>query len=113
MLLTVEGIRWEDGASVCVVEGDFRVPLDPRYDLRNHSPNGFNWGYGGSGPAQLALALAVELLGDRAGQEVYQDFKESYIAKLTADRWTVSYYRLREIAWDTLQRARSRCEQPL
>lgn len=32
-----------------------RLPL--RLDLWNHSPTGFNWGYGGSGPAQLALAL--------------------------------------------------------
>jgi len=30
----------------------------PRSDLRNHSPNGFEWGYSGSGPAQLALASA-------------------------------------------------------
>ena len=30
--------------------------LDPRFDLWNHSPTGFEWGYGGSGPAQLALA---------------------------------------------------------
>ena len=33
------------------------TPLDPRYDLRNHSPTGFAWGYGGSGPSQLALAI--------------------------------------------------------
>jgi Family of unknown function (DUF6166) len=30
--------------------------LNPRLDLWNHSPTGFEWGYGGSGPAQLALA---------------------------------------------------------
>jgi len=28
-----------------------------RSDLFNHSPTGFEWGYGGSGPAQLALAI--------------------------------------------------------
>ncbi|MCK4554525.1 hypothetical protein KAU19_06245, partial [Candidatus Parcubacteria bacterium] len=26
----------------------------------NHSPDGFAWGYGGSGPAQLALAILIE-----------------------------------------------------
>jgi hypothetical protein len=31
--------------------------------LRN-SPTGFGWGYGGSGPAQLALALLADSLGD-------------------------------------------------
>ena len=35
-------------------------PLDPRFDLWNHSPTGFEWGYGGSGPAQLALALLAD-----------------------------------------------------
>lgn len=42
------------------VEG---ASLDPRHDLRNHSPTGFAWGYGGSGPAQLALAILVHHLG--------------------------------------------------
>ena len=32
--------------------------------VRNHSPDGFSWGDGGSGPAQLALAL---LLGNHHG----------------------------------------------
>jgi hypothetical protein len=35
-------------------------PLDPRCDLRNHSPTGFAWGYNGSGPSQLALALLCD-----------------------------------------------------
>lgn len=26
----------------------------------SHSPDGFNWGYGGSGPAQLAAAVLIE-----------------------------------------------------
>ena len=39
-------------------------PLDSRLDMRNHSPTGFEWGYGGSGPAQLALALAASRLPD-------------------------------------------------
>jgi hypothetical protein len=32
--------------------------LELRLDLFNHSPIGFEWGYGGSGPAQLAPASA-------------------------------------------------------
>lgn len=60
-------------------------PLDPKKSqkVRNHSPDGFNWGYGGSGPAQLALAiiLAAGFSAEEA-QEVYQDFKWAYIARL-------------------------------
>ena len=35
--------------------------LHPRKSLAvyNHSPDGFAWGYGGSGPAQLALAILL------------------------------------------------------
>lgn len=36
--------------------------LRPRHDLFNHSPDGFAWGYGGSGPAQLALAILADHL---------------------------------------------------
>jgi len=41
-------------------------PLEWRLDLRNHSPTGLEWGYGGSGPAQPALALAADVLRDDA-----------------------------------------------
>jgi len=50
--------------------------------VRNHSPDGFNWGYGGSGPAQLALAICIELYGEERARKVYQDFKWNYIATL-------------------------------
>lgn len=45
----------------------------------NHSPDGFDWGYGGSGPAQLALAICLELFGSSEG---YQRLKWDYIAML-------------------------------
>ena len=55
--------------------------LDPKPSqaVSNHSPDGFNWGYGGSGPAQLALAIMLELTGKPDG---YQDFKWNVIAKI-------------------------------
>ena len=38
------------------------VLLSPQRSLQvqSHSPDGFSWGYGGSGPHQLALALLLE-----------------------------------------------------
>ncbi|MEM6734436.1 MAG: DUF6166 domain-containing protein [Bacteroidota bacterium] len=51
-------------------------------EFRNHSPDGFSWGYGGSGPAQLALAICVELFGEDLALNVYQSFKSKYIAIL-------------------------------
>ena len=47
----------------------------------NHSPDGFNWGYSGSGPAQLALAICLHLYGAK-GRYDYQNFKFKYIATL-------------------------------
>ena len=37
--------------------------LSPAFSQRvfNHSPGGFSWGYPGSGPAQLALAILLEV----------------------------------------------------
>ena len=59
------------------------VPLNPCLKLRNHSPTGFAWGYGGSGPAQLALAILMHALGDAdRALRLYQDFKWAVIAKL-------------------------------
>lgn len=66
-------------------------PLPPRWDVRNHSPDGFQWGYGGSGPAQLALALCIHALdGDVArAEKVYQQFKAHVVAALP-DAWAMS-----------------------
>lgn len=37
----------------------------PSQALRNHSPDGFEWGYAGSGPSQLALAILLDFTGDK------------------------------------------------
>lgn len=56
----------------------------------NHSPNGFNWGYGGSGPAQLALALLLKTTGNKnLALRHYQDFKWEIVAKF-GNEWKLS-----------------------
>jgi hypothetical protein len=71
----------------------------PRYDLRNHSPDGFNWGYGGSGPAQLALALLADALGDdQRAQRLYQDFMFKVIGRFEGDRFELSEEDIRQTA---------------
>jgi len=56
-------------------------PLDLRLDLSSHSPTGFHWGYCGSGPAQLALAiLALVAEDDELACEGHQAFKRDVIA---------------------------------
>ena len=60
------------------LDGELLNPEESQ-KYRNHSPDGFSWGYGGSGCAQLALAIMLKLTGQAIG---YQDFKWRYIAGL-------------------------------
>jgi hypothetical protein len=86
-----EGCRTRMG---CMVSVNGRQ-LKKRLDLRNHSPDGFNWGYGGSGPAQLALAILAQEFGDEKAQRHYQLFKREVIAGL-GNQWSMSSYYLDE-----------------
>jgi hypothetical protein len=84
------GVRTESGCIVCVTEirdpAMTTRPLDPRHDLRNHSPDGFEWGYGGSGPAQLALAILADYTGDdEQALRLYQSFKHRVIGRFDGD----------------------------
>lgn len=93
---TYKGIRKNGpGSAQVTVNGR---PLDPRMDVRNHSPDGFEWGYGGSGPAQLALAILCDLIGDSKAVEggLYQRFKFKVIAGLDTDNWVLSEARIRD-----------------
>ncbi len=88
----------DNGDPVVTVDG---ARLDPRLDLFNHSPTGFAWGYGGSGPAQLALAILADCLGDGLALERHQAFKWDVIGPLPIDRpWTLTEDVVR--AWASL-----------
>jgi len=52
----------------------------------NHSPDGFSWGYGGSGPSQLAFAILQVALGPDRAMDVYQSFKWDTLAQADQDR---------------------------
>lgn len=64
------------------------VQLKPEKSQKvwNKSPDGFAWGYGGSGPAQLALAICLELYGREKALLVFHDFKMKHIATLPLDK---------------------------
>lgn len=82
------GTRLPNQRLIVTVNGTI---LDPRCDLRNHSPTGFECGYGGSGPAQLALALLADHLGnDHEAVGLYQDFKRAVVVNLPESGWTLT-----------------------
>jgi hypothetical protein len=59
-------------------------------NVRNHSPDGFQWGYSGSGPAQLALALLLDVFNNKKlAQAYYQHFK-AFIVCRWGDAWEIS-----------------------
>jgi hypothetical protein len=66
--------------------------LPQRNDLANHSAAGFAWGYAGSGPAQLALALLAHHLNDDVeALRLHQLFKEAVIVSMDQEAdWTLS-----------------------
>jgi len=58
--------------------------------LINHSPDGFSWGYGGSGPAQLSLAILLQFMPAEFACEFYQDFKWNVVAKWPKSHFAVT-----------------------
>jgi hypothetical protein len=48
----------------------------------NHSPDGFLWGYHGSGPSQLALALLLTVTDRETAVRFHHTFKYDFVAKL-------------------------------
>ena len=91
------GSRSYDGAEVTRVNGPEHYPLPWRLDLRNHSPTGLEFGYGGSGPSQLALALLADATGDaELSCRYYQDFKWEVVATLSSDRWELTQTWIKE-----------------
>jgi hypothetical protein len=75
---------YEGGRSLAgaVVTVDGRK-LPPRYDLKPLSRAGFEWTYEGAGPAQLALALLADHLGDdQKALRHYEIFMKAVVADL-------------------------------
>ena len=86
---TIEGRRTRQGCVVDVVQDGQRVPIRRRLDLVSHSPTGLEWGYGGSGPAQLALAILGLVLPRHRALDLYQLYKGGVIASLPYDQWEI------------------------
>lgn len=92
------GLRQEDGAWVVYRPDGVVLDPTPSQALHNHSPTGFAWGYEGSGPAQLALAILLDYTNIEAhALEYYQDFKREIIARFQQDQnWFLSTERISE-----------------
>jgi len=90
-MVIYKGVRTNGGMGGQEVLKDGEpLSLAPSLKLHSHSPDGFNWGYGGSGPAQLALALLYDVTGNKdIALANYQDFKWYYVAQL-GEHWQIT-----------------------
>jgi hypothetical protein len=87
-----EGNRLDDLNLVFVVyEGGRREPL--WHDVL-HSPDGFEWGYAGSGPADLARSMCHHLMGATPAPYIYQYVKADLIAPISTDEWRLPITRV-------------------
>ncbi len=108
-MLNYHGRRRPDGTTaVCVTTGETSpvtkvLELEPSLKVRNHSPTGFEWGYNGSGPAQLALAILLDYFGRQdidqrphvatarqLAEEYHQQFKSDVIGAISVDVWQLT-----------------------
>ncbi|WP_135855126.1 DUF6166 domain-containing protein [Halorussus salinus] len=77
------GYRRRGRAVVEKQPGQERVTPEPSLELANHSPSGFSWGYSGSGPSQLALALLLDYTDDEdVAIAHYTRFKNRGVSQL-------------------------------
>ena len=78
-----------DDVSVKVSDGDRSYPLDSALNIRNHSPTGMNWGYWGSGPAQLALAILVDCVGKDIALNHCSEFMRQRVGDFKSE-WSIT-----------------------
>jgi len=70
-----------------------------------HSPTGIEWGYGGSGPADLAFSILIRFTDRETAETLYQDFKWDFIACMPYEGGVIPAQTIRQ--WLEEQRGRS------
>lgn len=78
---TYSGTRAFDGLEV-TVNG---VPLNPRFDLKTFSKNGFEWSFEGLEPTQLALAIVADAADDETALKLCAPFMKAIVANFDND----------------------------
>lgn len=91
----VVGVRYDDGIEVII------GPLKHRI---YHSPTGFEWGYMGSGPSDLARSILWDYLDQEPTRDLYMEFKEKFVSGWK-DEWEITSKKIQ----DWISGRRNRC----
>ena len=67
-----------------------RYQLNPRLDIKNIGRTGLTWGYMGSGPKQLAIAILADFADAEIAKQYYYDFARLVIAGLPYPEWALT-----------------------
>ena len=73
-----------------------------------HSPDGFEWGYSGSGPTDLALAICAAVLGEEPSPAVILAVRDALVSPIGTDLWELTAKRVHEVAAGVSQVLRER-----
>ena len=104
----ISGSRAADGRLEVYVRTGETETLLPH--IVHHSPTGFEAGYGGSGPADLALSILAFVIGDeRQTVDIYEgktcgalawqlhhQFKRDFVAGFEHERWAIRVGQIRQ-----------------
>jgi hypothetical protein len=86
MIIKIKGHTSPDSGGTVYLNDKLLLPHRSQ-KVFNHSPDGFAWGYCGSGPAQLALAVLLEITTLHRALQNYQAFKADVIARIQGDNF--------------------------
>jgi hypothetical protein len=103
---TYYGVRKNSCAKV-----EVRRPGEPAYRLPHvsyHSPDGFDWGYDGSSPADLARSILADCAGIRIADTLYRHFMCDFIVNLPGSSmprasWWISEIDIRAWLQETIK----------
>jgi len=66
------------------------MELDPRFDIFNLTRDGFDWGYNGTAPMQLSVAMLAKTTSIKNAKRYKTQFMLEKLVKLPNNRWVIS-----------------------
>ena len=82
-----KGFIDDDGKKVVYFDG---IELNPRYDIFNLTRDGFDWGYNGTAPMQLSVAMLAQTTSIKNAKRYKSQFMLEKLVKLPKNRWSIT-----------------------